>query len=90
MSHGYPARRDSNLGAADMTGPRCVARFEFEGVTEEDLSFPAGATIRLLERHGADWLKGDLDGRTGIFPATFVEVVEDLPLPSDAHTLGGS
>ncbi|XP_052077252.1 SH3 domain-containing protein 19-like isoform X2 [Mytilus californianus] len=66
------------------TGPRCVARFDFDGEGAEDLCFEEGDYIQLIERVDSEWVRGDLGGKVGIFPLTFVEVIEDLPdLASD-------
>lgn len=62
-----------------MTGPRCRARFDFDGEGHGDLTFEDGDVIELLSHCGNDWLKGRLNGKTGIFPASFVEIIEDLP-----------
>ena len=32
-----------------------------------------------MERVGDEWLRGEVRGRHGIFPASFVEIIEDLP-----------
>ena len=32
---------------------------------------------------GDDWLRGKLNGQHGIFPITFVEIVEDVQRPGD-------
>jgi hypothetical protein len=64
------------------TGPRCVARFDFEGEGAGDLCFEEGDYIRLLGRVDSEWVKGELYGKVGIFPMTFVEMIEDLPAPT--------
>ncbi|KAK6291623.1 hypothetical protein J4Q44_G00374070 [Coregonus suidteri] len=81
---------------APVSGPRCVARFDYEGEEEdeltfseegaeqwvvalhdfpgqtaEDLWFQQGALIRVTRRVDADWTRGTLDGREGLFPTTF-------------------
>ena len=35
--------------------------------------------ITLLERMGDEWLRGECQGRQGIFPITYVTIVQDLP-----------
>ena len=60
-------------------GPRCRARFDFDGEGPEDLLFEDGDVIKLLERLGPEWRKGELNGRVGLFPLSFVDVIEDLP-----------
>uniref|UniRef100_A0A3Q3DTP6 SH3 domain-containing protein n=1 Tax=Hippocampus comes TaxID=109280 RepID=A0A3Q3DTP6_HIPCM len=62
-----------------LRGPRCVARFDFEGASGEELSFMEGDVIRLQAYVGDEWARGQLGAASGIFPLNFVEVVEDLP-----------
>ncbi|KAK2817205.1 hypothetical protein Q5P01_025396 [Channa striata] len=66
---------------ATTSGPRCVARFDFEGEHSDELSFSEGDVIQLKEYMGDDWARGKLGASTGIFPLNFVEVIEDLPPP---------
>ena len=43
------------------------------------MQFEDGDVIKLLERLGPEWRKGELNGRVGLFPLSFVDVIEDLP-----------
>lgn len=61
-------------------GPRCVARFDFEGEQGDELSFFEDDVIQLKEYLGEEWARGEVNGHVGIFPLNFVEVIEDLPL----------
>ncbi len=56
-----------------------MARFDFEGEGDTDLSFESGDVIKLTKKVGDEWLEGELAGMTGMFPLAFVEVLEDLP-----------
>ncbi|XP_032811522.1 F-BAR and double SH3 domains protein 2-like [Petromyzon marinus] len=60
------------------------ALYDYEAQTEDELSFPEGAIIRILHRGGADeeveegdvddgFWKGELNGRVGLFPSLVVE-----------------
>ncbi|XP_015200070.1 SH3 domain-containing protein 19 isoform X2 [Lepisosteus oculatus] len=64
---------------APVSGPRCVARFDFEGEQSDELTFSEGDVIKLKEYVDQEWLMGEFDGRTGLVPLNFVEIVEDLP-----------
>jgi len=59
-----------------------VARFDYEATEAEDLGFVAGDVIRLKDRVGDEWLRGELNGKTGVFPVAFVEIIEHLPSPA--------
>ncbi|XP_069022897.1 SH3 domain-containing protein 19 [Embiotoca jacksoni] len=72
---------------AAVSGPRCVARFDFEGEHGGELSFSEGDVIQLKEYVGQDWARGQVGVFIGIFPLNFVEVVEDLsPPPSQQQS----
>uniref|UniRef100_A0A8C5DAC9 SH3 domain containing 19 n=1 Tax=Gouania willdenowi TaxID=441366 RepID=A0A8C5DAC9_GOUWI len=62
-----------------VSGPRCVARFDFEGKHSDELSFSEGDVILLKEYLQQDWARGQVGDFTGIFPLNYVEVIEDLP-----------
>ncbi|CAH1776541.1 unnamed protein product [Owenia fusiformis] len=80
------AEKTTTPTASDqISGPRCMARFDFEGENDSDLSFMENDVIKLMERSGDEWLKGELNGKTGLFPVTFVEIIEDLPTNEGAN-----
>jgi len=54
-------------------------RFDYEAEEADDLSFEAGDVIKIVERIGDEWLKGEVDAKTGIFPVSYVEIIEHLP-----------
>ncbi|EDO49750.1 predicted protein, partial [Nematostella vectensis] len=51
-----------------------IALYSFTGESEDELTMWAGDTIQLLEIVNDDWLKGSLNGNTGIFPSSYVEL----------------
>nr|CAD7205111.1 unnamed protein product [Timema douglasi] len=58
-----------------------TALHTFTPETWEDLGFPEGAAISVLNRVNGDWLYGEYNGKKGQFPASFVDhVPENLPL----------
>ncbi|XP_041356892.1 proteoglycan 4-like [Gigantopelta aegis] len=65
------------------SGPRCIARFDFDGDGTDDLTFEEDDVIRLISTMGCDWMRGELKGKEGIFPIAFVDIIE--PLPDDAY-----
>ena len=65
------------------SGPRCIARFDYDGDGKDDLTFEENDVIRLISTMGCDWMRGELSGKEGIFPIAFVDIIE--PLPDDAY-----
>ena len=53
------------------------ALYSFLAETERELSFQAGNVLSLTGQLDDNWLRGELAGRTGIFPTSYVEVLAD-------------
>ncbi|XP_068961610.1 SH3 domain-containing protein 19 isoform X2 [Petaurus breviceps papuanus] len=70
--------KKGSISSHCVTGPRCVARFEYIGDQKDELSFSEGEMIVLKEYINDEWARGERNGKTGIFPLNFVEIVEDL------------
>eukprot|EP01118_Nematostelium_gracile_P015370 TRINITY_DN6148_c0_g1_i1.p1 TRINITY_DN6148_c0_g1~~TRINITY_DN6148_c0_g1_i1.p1 ORF type:complete len:362 (-),score=110.18 TRINITY_DN6148_c0_g1_i1:11-1018(-) len=52
----------------------CTALYDFAGDQPTDLPFYAGDVIQItVEDDGSGWLTGQLNGRTGIFPSSYVQ-----------------
>ena len=49
------------------------ALYDFEATTQGELSFLTGDIIHVTQSSDPDWWDGDLNGRVGAFPATYVE-----------------
>ncbi|PWA23994.1 hypothetical protein CCH79_00018639 [Gambusia affinis] len=81
-----PAELKEQPDPPAVSGPRCVALFDYEGEDDDELTFSQGDVIGLLELVGEEWGRGRIHGRTGIFPLNFMEVVEPLPEPTPGET----
>ncbi|XP_072317960.1 F-BAR and double SH3 domains protein 2-like, partial [Eucyclogobius newberryi] len=69
-----PVNGDSSVSFAK-------ALYDYAGQTEDELSFPEGAIIRILSRetHEDDgFWEGEFNGRAGVFPAVLVEDLTTL------------
>ncbi|XP_075264426.1 intersectin-1-like isoform X3 [Convolutriloba macropyga] len=51
---------------------RVRAQYAFTAEREDELSFSVGDVISIVSRDDADWWRGELNGRLGLFPANFV------------------
>jgi hypothetical protein len=59
--------------------PCCKALYDFEAENSEELDFKEGVLIKLIARLDDNWLLGELNGRQGRFPISYVEVINPLP-----------
>ncbi|KAM0792921.1 hypothetical protein ACM66B_002680 [Microbotryomycetes sp. NB124-2] len=62
-----PRQQTRGIGTA-------TAMYDFEGQTAEDLPFKEHDKITVLEHITTDWWRGELNGRTGMFPCSYVQV----------------
>ncbi len=62
---------------SDPTG-RAKVIHEFQGSAGDELDLYPGDEVVLLEHVGAEWFKGRLGLREGLFPASFVEVTKAI------------
>ncbi|RVE60725.1 hypothetical protein OJAV_G00184100 [Oryzias javanicus] len=84
-----PVELKDNPDPAPVSGPRCVARFDYEGEEEDELTFSRDDVIALQEVIGEEWGRGQIHGKSGIFPLNFTEVVEPLPQAVTSSGEGG-
>ncbi|XP_067379730.1 SH3 domain-containing protein 19-like isoform X2 [Channa argus] len=70
-------------------GEWVVALFDFPGQTPEDLSFQKGAMIHVTEHIDAEWRRGRLDGREGLYPAAFTQPCQVQPVPGQQPAVKG-
>ncbi|MCI4377636.1 hypothetical protein PGIGA_G00205700 [Pangasianodon gigas] len=60
-----------------ITQKKMVALYAYEASTPEDLDFAQGDVITVLSTVNEEWLEGECNGKTGIFPSSFVVNHED-------------
>uniref|UniRef100_A0A1I7SQW6 SH3 domain-containing protein n=1 Tax=Bursaphelenchus xylophilus TaxID=6326 RepID=A0A1I7SQW6_BURXY len=88
-SAGYGNSSSGYGGSSTATSPsgdKAVVRalYDYHSDVEGDLNFNAGDTIAVLEQCNAEWLRGQLKNKFGIFPITFVEFLTGGPQTSDS------
>ena len=68
-----PAPQQQPTAPAQPTAPsRVKALYDFEPQEEGELAFRRGDVIRVVNSAYEGWWKGELDGRVGIFPLTYI------------------
>ncbi|XP_036607813.1 E3 ubiquitin-protein ligase SH3RF2 [Trichosurus vulpecula] len=61
--------------------PRAKALCNYRGQNPSDLSFNKGDIILLRRQLDENWYQGEIDGISGIFPTSSVEIIKQLPQP---------
>ncbi|NXE18633.1 SH319 protein, partial [Ardeotis kori] len=81
---------------SDASAPHAVVLHGFPADHADDLDLHSGDTVYLLEKIDNEWYRGKCGNRTGIFPASFVKVVIDVPeegnrkkIPSSSRSIKG-
>ncbi len=68
-------QRINNNGSTLKKEPSCRAVYDFDAENFEELEFREGDVIRLVSRLDENWYEGELKGRRGRFPASYVEIL---------------
>nr|XP_009667777.1 PREDICTED: FCH and double SH3 domains protein 2 isoform X3 [Struthio camelus australis] len=79
-SHTSNNSTEADLVSGNLNGDSSVcfvkALYDYEGQTDDELSFPEGAIIRILNKENQDddgFWEGEFNGRVGVFPSVLVE-----------------
>lgn len=79
-SHTSSNSTDAELVSGSLNGDASVcfvkALYDYEGQTDDELSFPEGAIIRIVNKENQDddgFWEGEFGGRIGVFPSVLVE-----------------
>lgn len=69
----------------DCTGVKARVIYSYHAQNDDELSLTEGQTVLVTDQKLEDpgWWRGELSGRSGVFPDNFVEIVpeEESPLP---------
>lgn len=61
--------------------PRAKALCNYRGQNPGDLRFNKGDVILLRRQLDENWYQGEINGISGFFPASSVEIIKQLPQP---------
>jgi len=62
--------------------PYCSTLYEFAARAPSELSFGVGQIIHLISHLDDDWCFGELDGKCGAFPTSYVDIIVDCDAAS--------
>jgi len=55
--------------------PCCQALYDFEAENPNELAFSEGDIIQLTQKLDENWFQGSINGKSGIFPISYVQVL---------------
>jgi len=73
-----PPRRGASMARTPSPEPQgewVEALYDFNSTDATDLSLRAGDQLLLVERTSDDWWTGELNGKSGLFPAAYVKTL---------------
>ncbi|KAI2225040.1 actin binding protein [Ophidiomyces ophidiicola] len=62
--------------SAKSRGPTATALYDYEAAEDNEIGFPEGAKITNIEFPDEDWWHGEFKGKSGLFPANYVQLDE--------------
>ncbi|KAK6622150.1 hypothetical protein RUM44_001957 [Polyplax serrata] len=76
--YNVPIISDCNGDGDKVDLGQCRALYEYTAKVYDELNLRIGDIIKIHDKHPDGWWLGELDGVVGIFPATYVEEINDL------------
>jgi hypothetical protein len=79
---------DSNVSTpnSSIEVKKVIALYDYNANDENELSFKINDVITIIEKNDSGWWQGELNGKIGIFPSTFVKL-EDNSFSSISYKL---
>lgn len=74
-SENTKAHNDNDTGVT----PYARTLYSFVGELADELSFNANDIVTLIQHVDEQWIEGEIDGKIGLLPANYVEIVVDCP-----------
>lgn len=86
LSNSYNNNSNVSTPNSSIEVKKVIALYDYNANDENELSFKINDVITIIEKNDSGWWQGELNGKIGIFPSTFVKL-EDNSFSSISYKL---